>query len=629
MNKTSILNALWIVPVVLFTAFVINSIAVRDASSLTLSSAYPPPPTTAYRSAYPPPSVSPTPITPMLPKQSDAARKALEYIAHRDSVPVQSLIIQDDHPTVYPSLGRKFQVVTLLNTRPDGQVYKLLVDLETGKVEEDVVALLEAEAQAHQSRYGKLHPALHKRLQEIGDNDSLPVAIWVAPKPQNTLAALQEAASATLAARYPEVRTAMKRSGKPMDVDDPELARQIEAEYIALVDHAMGERIQPLTTELEQRHFTVIAYEGMPSFTVVLPKSVILELSRRDDVDSIDLVEAKKQLGMDSVVPTDRVPAVWGRGYTGSGVTIAILDVGNVDPSNTFLHLSSTSRPGINGIFGHATETAGVAASFHDTYRGVAYGATILSVGEDSSQADDILALQWAFDQGVPILNDSGGFEEEDANMQWVDRAYDYWTRARFRLVAQAAGNSGGYLLSPGKAWNLLTVGAIRDNNNGNWSGDRMSSSSAYINPVSANSDREKPEVVAVGEGVTVLSNNNAVVTEEGTSYAAPQVAGLAALLIHRNSSLSTWPEAQRAIIMASATHNIEGPSIIVRGQGDLKDGAGALNADLADRAAQLRGTSTGTSYSSCWWGDYISNSDFPVGTELVRKFYVPSTNLV
>ena len=40
-----------------------------------------------------------------------------------------------------------------------------------------------------------------------------------------------------------------------------------------------------------------------------------------------------------------------------------------------------------------------------------------------------------------------------------------------------------------------------------------------------------------------------------------------------------------RAIIMTSATHNIEGPSIIVRGQGDLKDGAGAVIAGLGQKA--------------------------------------------
>ncbi len=84
-----------------------------------------------------------------------------------------------------------------------------------------------------------------------------------------------------------------------------------------------------------------------------------------------------------------------------------------------------------------------------------------------------------------------------------------------------------------------------------------------------------------------------------------------------------------RAIIMASATHDIEGPPIIVRGQGDLKDGAGAINADLADRVAQHRGSATGPCYVSCWWGESITNSNFPIGTDLERTFYATRGDLI
>jgi hypothetical protein len=110
-----------------------------------------------------------------------------------------------------------------------------------------------------------------------------------------------------------------------------------------------------------------------------------------------------------------------------------------------------------------------------------------------------------------------------------------------------------------------------------------------------------------------------------GTSLAAPQVAGLAALLIDRNSELASWPEASRAIIMASATHNIEGPRIIVRGQGDLKDGAGAIRADLADTTAQTRMLTTDPCYSLLV-GIPISNTDFPVGENLRLTFHVDDT---
>lgn len=565
---------------------------------------------------------------PSEPAFSEAAQRGLAYVSERENIPIEALIVAADHPTEYPALGRKFQVVTLMDTRPEGQVYKLLVDLTNGKMEEDISALLAAEAQAHQARYGKLEAALYERLQNLKEDDIVPVAVWMAAPPGRTLAEQQQVAFTTLAAKYPEAKVALTRSGKPMDVDDPELAQCIEAEYVALLDAETNARVQPLVRELKQWGFSATAYEGLPTFTTTLPKRVILSLAHRADVSSIYLVEARKQIEMDSAAPTILAPIVWGRGYDGSGITIAILDIGNVDSNNTYLNLSPTSRPGPHNPFWHATATASAAASFHNTYRGIAYGATILSVGEDGTQADEIVALQWAFDQGAHILNNSGGFEA-DADIHWTDRAFDYWTRQRFRLVVKSSGNTGGYITSPGKAWNLITVGGIEDGGDAIWS-DQMWAGSAYTNPVSLNNDREKPEVVAVGADVTVLGNNNAIYYDlDGTSMAAPQVAGLAALLVDRNSSLSIWPEAARAIIMASATHNIEGPSIIVRGQGDLRDGAGAVNADLADRVAQTRGSESGACYSSCWWGHSITNSGFPVGTDLERRFYADQGDLI
>ena len=164
------------------------------------------------------------------------------------------------------------------------------------------------------------------------------MAIWAASSPGNSLAEREVTARTTLAARYPQARAAVENGSKPMDVSDPELRQRIEADYAALMATAAATRTDALVMELRQRGFVIDTYVGLPSFTAVLPKRVILELAQHPKVSAIYLIEAKAQLELDSAVPTTLAPFVWTRGITGNGVTIAILEEGNVAPDNTYLH---------------------------------------------------------------------------------------------------------------------------------------------------------------------------------------------------------------------------------------------------------------------------------------------------
>ena len=43
-----------------------------------------------------------------------------------------------------------------------------------------------------------------------------------------------------------------------------------------------------------------------------------------------------------------------------------------------------------------------------------------------------------------------------------------------FARLSKSAGNDAGNVTSPGKGWNVITVGAINDQGNSNWSDDVM-----------------------------------------------------------------------------------------------------------------------------------------------------------
>jgi hypothetical protein len=172
--------------------------------------------------------------------------------------------------------------------------------------------------------------------------------------------------------------------------------------------------------------------------------------------------------------------------------------------------------------------------------------------------------------------------------------------------VVAAAGNRGnlgcsqgedGEVISPGLGYNVITVGAFYDNNTSTWSDDTMWRCSSWKNPISKAGERQKPEVAAPGEGIISTSvaspwNNY---TSNGTSLATAMVTGAVAQMMHRSSALKTNPEQVKAILMASAVHNIEGSSRF-----SDYDGAGGISVDRADDIIRGVGGKTGNYTYSC-----------------------------
>ncbi|WP_121616715.1 S8 family peptidase [Virgibacillus halodenitrificans] len=215
-------------------------------------------------------------------------------------------------------------------------------------------------------------------------------------------------------------------------------------------------------------------------------------------------------------------PSAWETGLTGKDIEIAVLDTG-VSPHSDLNIAGGASTVNYTNSYqddnGHGTHVAGIIGSKDNGIgtTGVASDATIYSVKVLSHTGkgdlmDIIEGMDWSIQKGVDIINVSLGTYSDSASMKSkVDEAV-----SKGIIVVAATGNTGkNNVMYPAKYGNVVAVGATDKNNN-------LASFSTY-----------GPEVDVVAPGVNIPSTylNNHFAHGNGTSQAAPYVAGMLALL--------------------------------------------------------------------------------------------------
>ncbi|MGI8576081.1 MAG: S8 family serine peptidase [Egibacteraceae bacterium] len=235
---------------------------------------------------------------------------------------------------------------------------------------------------------------------------------------------------------------------------------------------------------------------------------------------------------------TLRLPEAWDRVRADAAVDIAVLDTG-VDLDHPDLAgglgrgfdvINGDNDP--SDDHGHGTMVAGMAAARTNNGRGVAgaaWGARIMPVkvlssagkGSDAVVAE---AIDWATDNGAEIINLSlGGPGYNPVLAQAVRRAL-----ARGVLVVAAAGNTGSRVdFYPAALPGVVAVGATD-------TAGRLTSFSTHGDWV----DVAAPGWSVLSTGLTSGAGER-YLAGSGTSFAAPLVSGVAALVRTRYPRMS------------------------------------------------------------------------------------------
>lgn len=275
----------------------------------------------------------------------------------------------------------------------------------------------------------------------------------------------------------------------------------------------------------------------------------------------------------------------WDTTNGSSTVVVGVLDTG-VD--GTVPDLSPNITPGTNAfdggtnttdvyaIYGHGTQVASIIGAVMNNAvggAGVSGGVTLMPVRISDTNGyayDSAVAsgLVWSAARGCKVVNIS----YELSGSLTVSNACRYFRNAG-GVVTMAAGNGGIVLTIPDNT-NVLTVSGM----NGNGTLATWSNRGKVI------------DVSAPGAGIYTVGRSNVYGAWSGTSYSAPIVAGVAALIWSVRPTAT--PAQVENIIMATAT------DMGTTGW-DTSFGFGRVNAYNAVQAALTNGYATWTGWTN------------------------------
>ena len=318
-------------------------------------------------------------------------------------------------------------------------------------------------------------------------------------------------------------------------------------------------------------------FHHIPIIAGTIQTDLLDELLNVEGVVFLTL-NGEMRMTLDNAIGIHHADTVWDLGYTGEGISIAIIDTG-IDPLhvglNDFDDDPTTNDPKVVAFYdaldgsgddgsgetepyddqGHGSHCAGISAGTGaieegplsdgaTPYRGIApdawlVGVKVLDSGGSGSFAEVMKGMEWTIDNKIKYniraaSMSLGGvwlIELTQEQEERITHLANEMVAAGISLMI-AAGNSAGYgtIGTPGAAKDVITVGSTEDSKD----------LAVYSSKGPTHEGQIKPNVAAIGSAVMSVEANsgNGYASYSGTSMATPMVAGMAALLLQANPDL-------------------------------------------------------------------------------------------
>ena len=328
--------------------------------------------------------------------------------------------------------------------------------------------------------------------------------------------------------------------------------------------------------------------EYAPTLIAELNKDEIERLNNDRRIESIEYYfpfESVEDESTDSVIALEKdilniVKVNDTLGLTGVGVKIGMIESTHPDVSHDSIDGANIINRGDIREYEHSINVARIMVGDSD---GIAKNATLYSVCNSNNnykeKTFDYTQFEWLLSQGVSVINISYGLETSagvEYSYTFPEKWIDHLVAYHNVTVVKAAGNDGKdnkRVSVPGLAHNIITVGSFSTKLSPETTDDYLLEKSSWTNSGVYGGYEyeaiEKPDIIMPGEISTTdhigksiveiikIKMNGGKSISSGTSFAAPFLTGSIALMLELKPSLAAFPQAIKAIVLASCHRKV------------------------------------------------------------------------